>query len=145
MNAQETAAALIARYEGFREEAYQDSVGVWTVGYGTIRLDGRPVVRGVRLEEAQARRLLGERIAEDIRAIRMVAGRATENQVAAFTSLAYNVGRSAVLGSTAMRLHKEGFPLGAAKAFLSWDMAGGSEVKGLLRRRCGEAELYLTT
>ena len=29
--------ALIKQFEGFREHAYQDVVGVWTIGYGFTR------------------------------------------------------------------------------------------------------------
>lgn len=35
---------LIKRFEGLRLKAYQDSVGVWTIGYGwTQPVDGKKV------------------------------------------------------------------------------------------------------
>lgn len=37
---------LLKTYEGFRTNAYQDSVGVWTIGYGSTYVDGRPVKQG---------------------------------------------------------------------------------------------------
>lgn len=43
---------LIKRFEGLRLKAYQDSVGVWTIGYGwTQPVDGKkvgPVCRLIR-------------------------------------------------------------------------------------------------
>ena len=35
-----TAIDLIKQFEGVRPAAYQDSVGVWTIGYGTTRING---------------------------------------------------------------------------------------------------------
>jgi len=48
---------LIKKFEGFRSEAYQDSVGIWTVGYGsTMWPDGKKVQPGQRMtiQEAEA-------------------------------------------------------------------------------------------
>lgn len=37
----------VAKDEGFREEAYLDTVGVWTIGYGQTRWsDGSPIFEG---------------------------------------------------------------------------------------------------
>ncbi len=30
-------------FEGLKLEAYEDSAGIPTIGYGTIRIDGKPV------------------------------------------------------------------------------------------------------
>ena len=144
MNAEDTAASLAAGYEGYRQHAYQDSGGIWTVGYGTIRLGGRPVVQGDSLSPEEALRLLKERIAQDSKAVRKAAGKASENQVAALLSLAYNVGLQGVLTSTALRSHLAGDRCAAARGILMWDKVGAASLPGLLRRRCGEAELYLT-
>jgi lysozyme len=46
---------LIKRFEGCRLEAYQDSVGVWTIGWGTTRYpDGSPVSPGDKITQAEA-------------------------------------------------------------------------------------------
>lgn len=38
------AAQMIKNFEGYKEKAYADSVGVWTIGYGnTYYADGTPV------------------------------------------------------------------------------------------------------
>ena len=37
MQISEKGTSLIKHFEGCRLEAYQDSVGIWTIGYGTIK------------------------------------------------------------------------------------------------------------
>lgn len=36
----------LKEHEGFRSNAYKDTGGVWTIGYGTIKVEGRPVEPG---------------------------------------------------------------------------------------------------
>ncbi|MGV8268300.1 lysozyme, partial [Pseudomonas aeruginosa] len=49
---------LIKSFEGLRLSAYQDSVGVWTIGYGTTR----GVTRYMTITVEQAERLLSNDI-----------------------------------------------------------------------------------
>ena len=44
--ASDDAVDLIKKYEGLKLTAYQDSVGVWTIGYGTTSINGVPVYPG---------------------------------------------------------------------------------------------------
>lgn len=37
---------FIKKWESFRSVSYLDSVNVWTVGYGSTRINGRPVRKG---------------------------------------------------------------------------------------------------
>ncbi len=46
---------LVKRFEGLRLTAYQDSVGVWTIGYGHTGPDVHP---GMTITEEQADELL---------------------------------------------------------------------------------------
>ena len=67
----------------------------------------------------------------------------TENQFAALCSFVYNVGSGAFQRSTArMKLNRKDY-LGCADEFLRWKYAGGSPIKGLLRSRVAERELFL--
>lgn len=51
--------ALIKRFEGLRLQAYQDSVGVWTIGYGwTQPVAGRKVGAGMAIDATTAEHLL---------------------------------------------------------------------------------------
>ena len=46
MNISKSGIELIKRFEGLRLKAYQDSVGIWTIGYGwTQPVDGKKVGR----------------------------------------------------------------------------------------------------
>lgn len=46
--------SLIKSFEGLRLQAYQDSVGVWTIGYGATR----GVKAGMKISKEQAERML---------------------------------------------------------------------------------------
>jgi len=134
---------LIKRNEGCRLHAYQDSVGVWTIGYGDT---GPDVVQGLTISQEEAERRLANRINKEfVPGVMKAIGDAhtTQNQLAAMVSLAYNVGVGAFGTSTVARKHAEGDAEGAAAAFARFNKAGGRVLAGLVRRRGEEAALYL--
>lgn len=45
---------LLSNYEGFRNKAYRDPVGVWTIGYGSTYVDGKPVQPGDTITKEKA-------------------------------------------------------------------------------------------
>ena len=49
---------LIKKFEGCRLTAYQDAVGVWTIGYGTTNADraitGTTICQGLKISQATA-------------------------------------------------------------------------------------------
>ena len=50
---------LIRESEGFKDKAYLDTGGVWTIGYGTIRYpNGNPVKKGDTCTKEQAEEYL---------------------------------------------------------------------------------------
>ena len=51
---QQLTESLIAAEEGVKTKAYQDSEGIWTIGYGQTRINGRPVRPGDTITKAQA-------------------------------------------------------------------------------------------
>jgi len=51
---QQLTEALIAGEEGMRTEAYKDSEGIWTIGYGQTTLNGRAVKQGDKITKEQA-------------------------------------------------------------------------------------------
>lgn len=51
---QQLTEALIAGEEGVRTKAYQDSEGIWTIGYGQTRINGRPVREGDAITKEEA-------------------------------------------------------------------------------------------
>jgi len=138
---------LIKEFEGYRSEAYPDSVGVLTIGYGTTARAGVGVVPklGMKITKAEAEEYLRrgvEKFAESIRpAIKQPIN---ENEFGAFVSLAYNIGPSAFKRSSALRHFNAGDKDKAAKSILLWNKAGGKVLTGLVRRREAERKLFLT-
>ncbi|WP_199153367.1 lysozyme [Chromobacterium sp. ASV23] len=133
---------LIKQSEGLRLSAYQDQVGVWTIGYGHT---GPDVTAGLTIEADQAERLLqGDlaRVEQGVSALVTVPLNA--NQFSALVSFSYNLGLRNLQSSTLLRLLNQGDYAGAAGQFPRWDCAGGQEVQGLLRRRQAEQALFQT-
>lgn len=131
---------LVKDFEGFRERAYLDIVGVPTIGYGFTK----GVQLGDTITQAEARDRLAEELMEFESGVLGACERMpSQNESAAMVSLAYNIGLRAFKSSTVLRLHNEGMTTGAADAFRLWCKAGGRVVTGLVNRREAERELYL--
>jgi lysozyme len=138
---------LIKKWEGFRAKAYQDSVGVWTIGYGTtvnagVGIDPR---EGMCITEAQALGYLNATVTKFAANVsKSLTALANENEFGAMVSLAYNIGPTAFKRSSVLRLFNSGDKKEAADAFLLWNKAGGKVLKGLNNRRADERLLFLT-
>ncbi|WP_182074468.1 MULTISPECIES: lysozyme [unclassified Serratia (in: enterobacteria)] len=138
--------ALIKRFEGLRLQAYQDSVGVWTIGYGwTQPVAGRKVGAGMAINAATAERLLVCGVAQFEQGVeRLVAVTVTQEQFDALVSFAYNLGLRALENSTLLRRLNAGDRQGAADQFGRWVNAGGVRLDGLVARRAAERALFLS-
>lgn len=144
-HANQTARCLIGRAEGFSLTAYQDSVGVWSIGWGTTRINGKPVTRGMRITKEQAVDYFNHDIFEvEAYVTSLVKVPLTENQFSALVSLVFNIGNGAFKKSTILRKINAGNYDGAANEFDRWVYAGGVVLKGLVTRRNNEKELFLT-
>lgn len=145
-NAVELALPLIKRFEGFRAAPYQDAVGVWTIGYGTTWIDGKPVGPTTGpLDKATLSAMLSADVQHLHLRVRMASGgrNASPSEEAALLSFAYNLGFGALRGSTLFRLHKAGSTDLVALEFPKWRFAGGRVLPGLVLRRAAEQKLYL--
>lgn len=136
---------LIKRFEGLRLTAYQDSVGVWTIGYGTTARAGIGVFpkAGMTCTEAEAEawlRAVVDKFARQVGA--MITRPVTDNQFGAMVSLAYNIGPGNFSTSSVLKKTNAGDFAGAAASFALWNKAGGKVLKGLVTRRAAEAALY---
>ena len=137
---------LIKEFEGLRLKAYQDSVGVWTIGYGTTSRAGVgvDVGPGLVITEKQAEVYLKMAIAKFARQIEPLFTREpTSNQFSAMLSLAYNIGPGAFRKSTCLKRFNAGDIEGAAEALTWFNKAGGKVLRGLVRRRESEKALFL--
>ena len=133
--------ALITEFEGFREKAYQDVVGVWTIGYG-FTLGVQP---GDTITKAQAKaRLARELDGYEAAVTRACTNEPNQNEFDALVCFAFNVGVSGMAKSSVIKAHNRGDHQAAARAFSLWNKAGGKVWPGLTRRRAAEAALYLT-
>ncbi|MDW8400042.1 MAG: glycoside hydrolase family protein [Acetobacteraceae bacterium] len=142
------ALALIAGFEGYRDRAYDDGVGVHTVGFGTTRLDdGRPVRPADRIDPLRAVVLLARDADANARALAECIGPVplARHEWDAFVSWAYNVGADAACRSTLVKKLRQQPPdyAGACRELLRWTRAGGRELPGLKRRREAEYALCL--
>jgi lysozyme len=131
---------LTKKFEGLRLRAYQDSVGVWTIGYGHT---GKDVMEGTVITEQQAIAMLISDISTAVAAVnRLVKVGLTQNQFDALVDFVFNLGVKAFQNSTLLlKLNKLDYP-GAAEEFLKWDHAGGKVLSGLLARRQTEEAMF---
>lgn len=131
--------ATVAKWEGKSNDPYADIVGVMTVCYGETRVQMR------RYSDAECKDMLADGLADFAGPVLArnpeLAGR--PYQLAAATSLAYNIGNANYARSTVAKRFSAGNWRGACDAMLAWRFAGGREVKGLLRRRQDERALCL--
>lgn len=138
---------LIKKFEGLELTSYPDTGGIWTIGYGnTVNKDtGQAIKPGDKIDLATAERWLKMDVAERGKKIgELIKVTVTSNQMAALTSLAYNIGTGAFASSTLLRLlNQKADKKLVADQFLRWNKVQGKEVKGLTNRRKLEMELFL--
>lgn len=142
MKASQKAIDLIKRFEGLRLQAYQDTRGIWTIGYGYTGPDVMPYTVWT---DAQANLALVSRVnAVASLLTSCIVPLLSQNQFDALVSLAYNIGQGAFRGSTILRLVNQRDFVGAGEEFAKWDHNHDGTVNaGLLKRREVEKELFL--
>lgn len=138
--------SIIKQFEGLRLTAYQDSVGVWTIGYGwTHPVDGKPIRPGMTIKEETAERLLRTGlVGYESDVSKLVKVKLTQGQFDALVSFAYNLGARALSTSTLLQKLNAGDYAGSADEFPRWNKAGGKVLPGLTRRREAERALFLS-
>lgn len=132
---------LIKEFEGMRLTAYQDSVGVWTIGYGHTK----GVYPGMQISEQQANAFLDEDIkTHAVGIFNFVTVQLNQNQFDALVSFHFNLGPYILQGSALLSyLNNKNWQL-AANEMMAYVHAGGQVLPGLVRRRKAESELFLT-
>lgn len=134
---------LIRNFEGFVGHPYQDSVGVWTIGYG--HTEG-VTSRSAHMTEPQGRALLSKDLnAHYAPAVTNTGIPLTQHEFDATVSFVYNLGPGLLAASHdfGRELHARHYRK-AADAMLEYDTAGGQVLEGLRRRRVAERHLFLT-
>ena len=140
MNISDEGVDLIKSFEGCRLDAYLDSVGICTIGYGHT---GSEVKRGDTIDDAEADRLLRSDLRTAEKCINAcVTGNLTQNQFDALCSFVFNLGCASLRNSTLLRKLNSGEHEEAAEEFQKWNHAGGKVLSGLTKRRHAEADLF---
>jgi lysozyme len=132
-----TGLALTESFEGCKLEAYRDSGGVPTIGYGHTR--GVHLGMTCTREDAEEWLRLDMAMAEAV-VKRCVHADITQDEYDALVDFEFNTGH--LPGSTMLRLVNAGDMHGAAAEFEKWDKVKGAVVAGLLRRRNAEESLF---
>jgi len=136
---------LICGFEGLELKAYDDGVGVCTIGYGTtIYPHGKAVQYGDTCTIEQAKNYMQH----DLRRFEQAVSSAVnvplnQNQFDALVSLSYNIGIGAFKNSTLLKLLNTSDYHAASHQFDVWIKAGDKTVQGLVNRRAVEKTLFL--
>lgn len=135
----------IARSEGCRLKAYRCPAGVPTIGWG--HTGGVKMGDTCTQEQADAWFSIDLSVYAD-GVQRELKRDASDNELGAMVSLAYNIGLSGFSRSTVLKRHNEGDRQSAARAFALWNKSRINGVlqvvDGLTSRRAREAALYLS-
>jgi lysozyme len=144
MSAYNVATSLVRQFESCELKAYPDPAtggAPWTIGWGAT---GPGIQPGTVWTQQMADNRLRADVTEFVDGVRSSLKRsATDNQLGAMASLAYNVGLKNFRGSTLLKLFNAGDITGAAAQFPRWNRAAGKVMKGLTRRREAERAVFL--
>jgi len=139
--------AIIKKYEGWSPKPYRCPAARWTIGWGsTWDIDGNPVTsKHPRINEEQGTALLRRELRHVEKAIgRLITAELNENMFSSLCSFTFNVGTGNLQRSTLRMKLNRGFYEDASEEFPKWRRANGKILKGLVRRRQSERELFLS-
>ena len=130
---------LLKYFEGCELEAYQDSVGVWTIGYGHTK----GVHEGMVITQEQAEQMLLDELKEYEGYVEdMVEVELTQEQFDALVVWVYNLGPTNFKNSTLLKRINAGNFEDVPYQMKRWNKAGGKVLLGLERRREAEAKMF---
>lgn len=140
--------SYIASKEGFRDTAYQDSAWVWTIGYGTTKINGNPVQPWQKITQAEAQKQLESDIVKHSNWKNYIdENTLSPSQKTALASFEYNL----------WPWIWDKWAVNIINMIKSWDLtwagtemqkyvnAGWKRVQGLANRRAEEAQLLMNT
>ena len=139
MKTSEVGVELIKEFEGCKQVAYQDSVGVWTIGYGHTK----DVYEGQLAIKKTIERWLQEDLEEfESYVSKLVKVELNQNQFDALVAWTYNLGPTNLKESTMLRKLNYGDYESVPDEMRRWNKAGGEVLNGLVSRRDAEANLF---
>jgi lysozyme len=137
---------MIKTFEGFRSAPYKCSAGVPTIGYGATFYPGgkKVTMTDPSITEEKAVELLANMLVSFEKYVDSYCrDDINQNQFDALVSFAYNLGPANLKSSTLLKkvnANPEDETITAE--FMKWVKAGGKTLKGLVRRREAESQLY---
>ena len=146
-------AELIASLELFRSNAYPDQKGIPTIGYGTIKINGKSVQLGDKITQKDALDLLLKRVSHDFELLNSFCEvhkiSLSDEQASAILSFIYNCGFESFCSSSMAEDLIRNEPNVAEKVasdLLKWNKIRIGEnlvySQGLYNRRLKEAALF---
>lgn len=137
---------LIKSFEGLKLKPYLCSANVPTIGYGsTMYPGGRKVTLADKpISEQDALLFLAnDLIFFEKQVDSFTTDAVNQNQFDSLVSFAYNLGATALKGSTLLKkVNANPNDPTIRVEFMKWVNAGGRKVQGLVNRRNAEANLY---
>jgi lysozyme len=141
-----TGIEIIKMFEGFRSAPYKCPAGIPTIGYGaTFYPDGKKVTMTDKaITEQEGTALLQAMLVSFEKYVDSYCrDDINQNQFDALVSFAYNLGPSNLKSSTLLKkVNANPNDETIALEFMKWVKAGGKTLKGLVRRREAESQLY---
>ena len=133
---------FLKEHEGYRDKAYQDQAGVWTIGYGrTTNPDGSPIKPGQTTNQEKEDKWLDARAASDRAATEAFAKEHgydwNDQQIDALASFRYNIGNLDQLTQGGTRTTEQ-----ISEMLPAYNKAGGKVSQGLINRRQSELDLF---
>ena len=133
-----TGIELLKHFEGCELKAYQDSVGVWTIGYGHTK----GIYEGLEITQLEAEKMLQDELPEyEGYVTDKVVPMLQQHEYDALVCWVYNLGPTNLSSSTLLKRLNAGEFNDVPFEMKRWDKAGGQPLLGLTRRRNAEALL----
>ena len=139
MQTSRTGIELLKHFEGCELKAYQDSVGVWTIGYGHTK----GIYEGLEITQSEAEKMLQDELPEyEGYVTDKVVPMLQQHEYDALVCWVYNLGPTNLSSSTMLKKLNAGEFKEVPFQMKRWDKAGGQPLLGLTRRRNAEALLF---
>ena len=139
MKISEDGLELIKKFEGCETSAYQDSVGVWTIGFGHTK--GVEEGQTCSIEDAES--MLADEMDEYEGYINnMVKVELQQHEFDSLVAWVYNLGPTNLSESTMLKVLNGGQFVRVRDEMNRWTRAGGEILEGLVRRRQAESLMF---
>lgn len=133
---------LIKRYEGCSLISYQDTSGIWTIGYGwTGKVNGKTICKGLKISQETADNLLLNNITLYENKVNKYQNiyHFNQNEFDALVSFCYNIGNIDQLTDNGKRTKEK-----IKSHWIAYCKSNGKTLQGLVNRRKDELKLFNT-